>query len=266
MTREQAKTILLAYRPGTGTTADPRTAEALALVKNDPELARWFEQQQRADRAIRASLRETPVPSDLKQRILAAAESAKAERDLAPSRPVPEEEPEPTVVHPEFDWRSVILAAAAVVVAVLAIVGVRSHRRAKMYGVNAYRTAMVGYVSGPYLMVAQARSFDELRQVLAQKGWPTDFAVPGPLRNVTVVGGGALEWNGHKVDLACLRESGNGLWLLVVDNAALPDAPRNTTPLIHPPDPMPSAVWTQDGKTYLFVAQGDEAFLKKYLP
>ena len=51
MDREQAKEILLRYRPGCDDTADPQIAEALWLLDQDPELAGWFAEQQRADEA-----------------------------------------------------------------------------------------------------------------------------------------------------------------------------------------------------------------------
>jgi hypothetical protein len=244
MDREQAKEILLGYQPGSDDAVDARITEALRLVENDAELALWFEQQQHADAMIRRGLREMPVPSDLKERILAGRK----------------------VVRVDFGWRRVVLVAAAAAIIVLGFVGYWMFRQTSRYGLGTYRLTMVRYVTGPYPMVAQAKSFDELRQVLAQKGWPTDFIVPDALQNATVVGGGALEWNGRKVDLACLRESGRGLWLFVVDNAALPNAPSSTTPRIQMVDAVPTAVWSQDGKTYLFAAQGDEAYLRKYLP
>ena len=65
MDREQAKEILLRYQPGRDDTVDPEIVEALRLLDRDPELASWFEQQQRADDAIRAGFRNTPVPADL---------------------------------------------------------------------------------------------------------------------------------------------------------------------------------------------------------
>jgi hypothetical protein len=244
MDRERAKEILLGHQPGSDDTVDPGITEALRLVENDPELALWFEQQQHADAMIRQGLREMPVPSDLKRRIL-------AERD---------------VVRVDFGWRNAVTAAAAAAIVVLSFIGYWTFRRNTTYGLGTYRVTMVRYVTGPYPMVAQAKSFNELRQVLAQKGWPTDFIVPDPLQNVTVIGGGALQWNGHKVDLACMRENGHGLWLFVVDNAALPNAPNTTTPRVQMVDAVPSAVWSQDGKTYLFAAQGDEAYLRQYLP
>jgi len=244
MDREQAKEILLGYQPGGDDAADPRITEALLMAGNDPELGLWFEQQQHADAMIRRWLRETPVPSDLKRRILG----------------------ERKVVRVDFGWWKPVLAAAAAAIVVLGAVGYWAREQTSKYGLGAYRTAMVLYVTGPYPMVAQAKSFDELRQVLAQKGWPTDFTVPPPLLGVTVIGGGALEWHGHKVDLACMREDGHGLWLFAVDNAALPNPPRARTPRVLMVDNVPAAVWSQDGKTYLFAAQGDEAYLRKYLP
>ncbi len=244
MNREQAKEILLGYEPGRDDAADPRIAEALALLETDPELAVWFERQQHADTMIRRALRETPVPADLKRSILG----------------------EPKVVRVDFGWRTPLLVAAAAAIVVLAIAGYWAREQTSKYGLGAYRTAMVQYVTGPYPMVAQAKSFDELREVLAQKGWPTDFVVPPPLLGVTVVGGGALEWHGHKVDLACMREDGRGLWLFAVKNAALPNPPHARTPRVLIVNNVPAAVWSQDGKTYLFAAQGDEAHLRKYLP
>jgi hypothetical protein len=251
MNRDEAKEILLGYaprsdrgQPGPDDTTDVRMREALALVQTDPELAVWFEQQQHADAMIRRALRETPEPLDLKQRILG----------------------ERKIVRVDFGWRRPVLIAAAAAVVVLAAAGIWKFQQIRMYGLGAYRSAMVQYVTGPYPMVAQAKSFDELRQVLAQKGWPTDFAIPHPLLGVTVVGGGALQWNGHKVDLACMRDNRRGLWLFVVDNAALPNPPRASTPHIQIVDAFPSAVWSQNGKTYLFAAQGDEAYLRRYLP
>ena len=59
MNREQAKEILLTYRQGSDDTAHPEIAEALQLLDQDPELARWFEAQQRVDETIRTALRLT---------------------------------------------------------------------------------------------------------------------------------------------------------------------------------------------------------------
>jgi len=244
MDRDQAKEILLRYRPGRDDMIDAEMRQALALVDRDTELARWFEQQQRADETIRARLRETPVPADLKQRILA----------------------EQKIVRVDFGWPKPVLFAAAAAVVVLSVIGLWVYRDRTGNGLSAYRTGMVQYVASGYSMFIKAGSFDELRQVLAQKSWPTDFSVPDSLRNVTVIGGGALQWNGHKVDLACMKADNRGLWLFVVEKAAIRNAPATVAPQIKTVDPMATAVWSQDGDTYLLVVQGDQQSLKKYLP
>ena len=246
MNSQEAKEILLSYRPGVDDAKNPAIAAALHQLEHDPELARWFEQLQQADDAIRRRLRETPVPFNLKQRILAKQKITRA----------------------DFGWRKpVLMVAAAAAVIVLGVLSVWVFRRSASAGLRAYRADMVRYVSSSYNnMFIKATSFDELRQVLAKRQWPTDFIIPDRLQSVTVVGGGAVEWNGHKVALACMKEGRHGLWLFVIEKAALPDAPKAETPRVESVDGTPTAAWSQDGKAYLFTVQGDEAFLRKYLP
>jgi len=242
---QEAREILLGYRPGVDDANDPAIAAALRQMEQDPELAAWFEQLQQADNAIRRRLRETPIPLGLKQRILA----------------------EQKIARPDFGWRKPMLVVAAAAVVVLTVLSAWIIQRTASTGLSAYRTDMVRYVSSSYSSTfVKATSFGELRQVLARRNWPTDFIVPDRLRSVTVIGGSAVEWKGHKVALACMKEGRHGLWLFVIDKSALPDAPKTEAPQIKEVESEPTAAWSQGGKAYLFTVQGDEAFLKKYLP
>jgi hypothetical protein len=245
MDSRQAREILLSYRPGTDDPSDPPVAEALRQLELDPQLARWFEQLQQTDEVIRRQLRETPVPFNLKQRILAEQKTAR----------------------PDFGWRKPAFIAAAAAVIVLGVLSAWIFYRSSGNGLTAYRADMVRYVSTSYNdKFIKATSFDELRQILAARQWPTDFIVPDRLQSVTVVGGGAVEWKGHKVALACLKEGRRGLWLFVIEKSALPDPPQAGTPRVEPVDGTPTAAWSQGGNAYLFTVQGDETFLRKYLP
>jgi hypothetical protein len=245
MNSQQAKQVLAGYRPGIDDKSDPQIAEALRLLEQDPELALWFEQLQRADDIIRRRLREMSAPADLKQRILT----------------------EQKIARPDFGWRKPLLIAAAAAVIVLGVVSLWFFQRSAGNGLNAYRADMVRYVSSSYSSTfVKASSFDELRQILASRNWPSDFVVPDRLKSVTVIGGSAVEWKGHKVALACMRDSRRGLWLFAIEKSALPDVPKTETPQVQEVESMPTAAWSQDGKTYLFTVQGDEALLKKYLP
>src|SRR5436309_3482944 len=82
MNRAEAKTILLLYRTEADA-ADPQVAEALALVKQDPDLARWFADYRATQNVIRAKFREIPVPPALKEQIISerAANAGKKQRE-----------------------------------------------------------------------------------------------------------------------------------------------------------------------------------------
>src|SRR5262245_32409065 len=71
MTREEAKRILAAYRPGHQDRLDSHFAEALQQAERDAELAQWFAEEREFDRAVAGHVSAVPVPFGLKTRILA---------------------------------------------------------------------------------------------------------------------------------------------------------------------------------------------------
>src|SRR5256885_15392838 len=71
MNEQEARLILQAYRPGAQDQSDPRFAEALQEAARNPQLARWFAEEQAFDQAIAAQLAALPAPFGLKTRILA---------------------------------------------------------------------------------------------------------------------------------------------------------------------------------------------------
>src|SRR4051794_10242828 len=85
MTKEEAKRILAAYRPG-DEGLDSSFAEALQEIGKDPELARWLAEEREFDRAVAAHLNSVPVPFALKTRVLAnmSPRTATKRRWLAP--------------------------------------------------------------------------------------------------------------------------------------------------------------------------------------
>jgi hypothetical protein len=130
-----------------------------------------------------------------------------------------------------------------------------------------YREEMVRYVTSNYSDVfVKASSFDQLRKILASAGWPSDFPIPSSLQSVTVIGGGVVEWNNQKVSLACMKEDRHSLWLFVIDKNVVVGAPESEEPRFEDVDGTYTATWSQGGRNYLFAVQGNEEFLKKFLP
>ena len=62
MNCDEAKTILLLYRPGTTDAEDAQTAEALALARSDPALARRWKITARASSRFGTNSGTSPRP------------------------------------------------------------------------------------------------------------------------------------------------------------------------------------------------------------
>lgn len=73
MKNEEAKFILSAYRPNGQDANDPTFREALEQVRKDPALAKWFEFEQKFDRAMTAKLGSVVPPEGLRAAILAGS-------------------------------------------------------------------------------------------------------------------------------------------------------------------------------------------------
>src|SRR5262245_19685517 len=73
MKNEEAKFILSAYRPNGQDANDPMFTAALEQARKDPALAKWFEFEQKFDRAMTAKLGAVMPPEGLRAAILAGA-------------------------------------------------------------------------------------------------------------------------------------------------------------------------------------------------
>lgn len=72
MNRDEAKQVLLLFRPGTADAEDPQVVVAMEMARRDPELGAWFNQHLQFQSLIRGKLRTLAVPAHLKARLLAS--------------------------------------------------------------------------------------------------------------------------------------------------------------------------------------------------
>lgn len=86
MNRDEAKQVLLLYRPGTAEAEDPEIVAAMEVARRDPELGAWFHQHVQFQTYMRGKLRAIEVPRRLKTRLLARAASL-SQSCLFPPRP-----------------------------------------------------------------------------------------------------------------------------------------------------------------------------------
>ena len=257
MNRDEAKHILLLYRPGTADASDPQIIEALALAQQDAELGRWFAEHCARQEILRAKFREIPVPAGLKEQIVsehaALARSATQRRNVLVG----------------------VLAVAAIVVALLVVSRTLIPRGAgtKDYNTLAnYQGQMIAIASSAYTMDYATNDLTQIRAYLAKNHAPADYTLPTSLEKTAATGCAIESWGNANVSMICFRTGKplppklpGDLWLFVVDRAAVKGAPTSTSPRFTQINRIITATWTRGDKLYLLGTEGDEQTIRKYL-
>lgn len=245
MTRSEAQRVLELCRPCDRRSSDPEVRQALDMVRQDPELHRWFEEHLRVEDAIRDRFRSIPVPADLKERLLAQNK----------------------IVRPRFVWGAAQWAqlAACLVVLIGLVIGLAQYGRSSGAGFAQFESRMVRSALREYQMQILTDDMPKLRTWMAAKKAPADFEVPKGLSKLKLTGGGVLHWQNHPVSMACFdRGDKQMLFLFVLDKNALADPPA-TTPRTDQVKKLATVSWSDTKKTYLLAGPTDEESLRKYL-
>jgi len=250
MNRDEAKNILLLYRPGTADEGDPQINGALALAKNDPQLARWLAEHSARQKALRTKFQGISVPEGLKEQIVSEQNAAERRRSRR---------------------RNVLVAAAAVVsLLVLAALWFPSRPADDTFAI--YRSRMVSGALRGYSMDLVTNNPAAIRSYLAQKKAPADYVLPASLKQVEVAGCAVQRWHGTKVAMICFRTGKplppgqqSDMWLFVVDRTSVKELPDVALAKVAPVNRLITAAWTQDGKLYLLGTAGNEQAIRQYL-
>ena len=257
MNHGQAKQILLIYRPGTADADDPEIAEALALVRTDPELARWFDEHCARQTALREKFRQMAPPVGLMEQII----SEHGARTKVVSR-----------------RRGVMaLAAVAAILVALAVIAFNywpqksELPRPRPNTLANFQREMMTVALNSYAMTAMT-NLDQVHSWLAQKQAPSDYDLPAGLKSATVTGCAVEPFRNAPASLICFRkgntlppgQSGD-LWLFVIDETAVKDVPAAGSPQFTQVNGVMTATWTQNGKLYLLATKGDEQTIQKFL-
>jgi len=244
MTREQAKEILSAYRPGTDDERDPVFTEALTLARTDSELKEWFADSLIFDAAIHRQVARVIAPEELRQNILAARKII---------RPVP-------WWNPRLSTRQ--MAAAAAVLIVVGLVALWMTQRPASFEQFRHEIADQSWGPTPHLE-AKAANMNDVREFLASRNVSTNFSVPPVLAGTKVRGCTLMNWHGHQVPVICFNSEGQHLHLIVVDSHLFPDAPSQT-PQTDQWQSWRTASWSKDDHSYVLTGLNTTSFVKKF--
>jgi hypothetical protein len=241
---QEAKQILLLYRPGAGDADDLQMVQALDLTRQDPELGQWFEQHCAFQRAMRAKFQDIVPPPHLKAAILAQQK----------------------IIHPPIWWQEPVwLAAAAVVALFLGLAGFWLWPHAPNRFAN-FQARMVSTALRQYPMDIVTNDMLQVRQWMAARGAPADYDLTKGLERLKLTGGGLLRWRNNPVTMVCFdRGDTQMLFLFVMNRAAIKDPPP-ASPQLAKVNDLQAASWTQGDKTYVLAGPEESDFARKYLP
>jgi len=248
---DEAKTILLLYRPGTADADDPQIAEALALAQRELELGKWLKEHCAQQEALRAKFRQITAPAGLKEQII--SEQAAQEKII-------------------FWRRNAIFAVAAVIVALVALAPLWFPHRPNDDTYAIYRNQMASIALRGYGMDLTTDNPASVRAYLAQNHAPADYVLPAPLEKTAVAGCAIENWQGAKVSMVCFRTGrplppgqSSDLWLFVIDRAAVKDAPPADSRQFVQVGRLQMVTWTEGDQLYVLGTAGDEQTLRQYL-
>jgi hypothetical protein len=242
MTSQEAKRALLAYRSGTRDGEDPEMAVALQQAERDPELRAWLQAQTRFQTAIRDRLRASPVPAELRERIL-------AERKIV----------RPLWARPE------ILLAAACLAAALVLVGMLFSRSTEETSLAGYRSRMISFALRQYRMDIVTNDLQQVRQFQQTQGSPSDYVLTPGLQATPVMGGASLPWQGKPVSMICFNLTPKKIaYMFVIDAGNLqPGEVPGPQPVFTPSNGVMTATWRSGRKVYFLAADADRTTLEK---
>jgi hypothetical protein len=245
MNREEAQFILHAYRANGDDAHDPQFGEALALVRSDPELARWFAREQALDAAIAGRIHSVVPSPHLTTQLLLARK----------------------VIRPRPWWRKPAWIGAAASVALLIFAAsLWLLRRSHETDFASFRGTMIeASLDMRKHIDVMGLDADELKRWLVEHRGQPGFVLPPGLADKGIMGCKVLEWHGHRVTLLCLKFGGKHVDVFVVNESDLPGVSRSTTPHFASERGLTTATWRSAGKIYFLAGNIPESDLKQLL-
>jgi hypothetical protein len=244
MTTQQAKEILAVYRPGTEDELDPLFAEALALIRSDASLRKWFEESMSLDRELRAALGRVAAPANLRDTILTQRK----------------------IIRPAHWWQRRLtgreMAAAAVIFFALTLAGFWVAQRPARFADFRREIADQSWGPTPHLEV-KTSDLSQMRQYLSTRNISTNFALPPTLAHSELRGCSVMHWRGRQIPVLCFNSEGKHLHLMVAERSLFPDAPSNI-PETDQWQAWRTASWSMNAHTYVLTGLSTPGFVKKF--
>lgn len=245
MDKEQAKSILRNYRPGETELLSKQTQEALAMARNDPELATWFG---RHCAAVAQTSGRTPTPAT----------------SLDSEKPTPDAETEAKAAG-KNRVRNISLG---VVVAML-IAGLVLYLMTPPKPENTlanFRSQMANLAQHSFPMKTPATGLDQIREYFRTNSGAPALELPRNLEKLPGHGAAVFQWHNQPVSLVGFDAGGEtNLYLFLADSPEIIDPPAKGKTEWVVMGQLMTVCWTSGMRVYLLAGPNDEALLKSLL-
>ncbi len=253
--KDRLKDLLRCCPPDRESEGDAEWTHALEQVARDPELKAWHEREQQTDRLIAGRLKTFPVPTGLREELLAA-------------KPGPQLIPFPWVFL--RNAAAVALAGGLIfwgVVAMQQDAPVANDSAANQPAFAQFSSGFFGELTGLFERQPEFDYFSEnltdLRSRMKEYGGPEAHGIPGAFEEMRGMRCRLFNWEEAKVALICIRKDNRSYHLFVVED---PTTPPPTTsraaPRFSETENWAFASWGEDDKTYILGTRGSRSDLE----
>jgi len=246
MSRDQAKEILSAFRPGTEDERDPVFLEALQVAEHDSELAAWLADRQAFDSAVKRRLAASPLPPALFEQIRIGGTLRQRQARHRRQR---------------------LLALAACLVLFLTLAGLWRYRRnfTETTQFAACRSEMVRFLQQFPRLDLETANLAQAREWLADTHHLQQIQFPAGLQRFPTIGCRTLDWHGHPLGLICFMVDGEVVHFIVIRRSSIPDGPPTSEPQFARVGGDTTVAWSRGELTYLVLSKANEGFLRERL-
>lgn len=249
---EEARKVLSSCHPEDLKSPDPLIREALAMAAEYPELQELLSRQKEVDGRIAAALAETPVPEDLRDRLLG---SVAGHQQKSRSRIV------------RLSWTFGIAAMLVIGVGTVFLSKNEKMIRDIQRTVSgkdheffeSYREGMAYYISSVYFQLDHlSDSLSSIENWLEEKDTPAYDELPDQLVALNPIGCKEIAWRDRKVSLVCFHtERGKIIHLFIMDTPGPEDEAYDNISRVAVAHGLETGGWTSGEKVYLLVGSDE---------
>lgn len=243
MSRDQAKEILSAFRPGTEDERDPVFIEALQLAERDSELSAWLAELQGFDSAVKRQLAASPLPQGVLDQLRVGV--GRRQMEVRKRR-----------------RRLMALAACLVLFLTLAGLWIRHRTLTETTQFATCRRDMVRVLQRFPRLDLETATLAQARQWLADTQHLQQVEFPAGLQRFPTIGCRTLMWRGRSLALVCFMVDGEVVHFIVFQRSSVPDGAPTLVPQFARVGDTTTAAWSRGELTYLVLTKASEGFLR----